>query len=175
MPCLTSTSTLKVCVGILLPSSYPNEIVTDDGHYFHRHQVIDEIVKLHLYLGHKLGENLNPMAVREGVETMIENSSLGQYVLAWTENDQVIGQLEIKKTFEAWYNSAYWYLDNYVVFPEFQKKGVGTILLNYVKKLADMEGIGCLRLYVANHNIDAEAFYTHRGFYAKGHMMEYQF
>jgi ribosomal protein S18 acetylase RimI-like enzyme len=175
MSFLALNPTLKVSVGILITNSSSNEIiVTSNGHRFLRNRVIEEIVELNLYLGQKLGENLDAGAVRNGVETMLENPSLGQYVLAWGENNQVIGQLQIKRIFEVWYNSVYWYLDNYVVSPEFQNKGVGTILLNYVKKLAVTTGIDCFRLYVSKDNTNAETFYFHRGFYTKGHMMEYQ-
>jgi len=163
---------LKVKIGILMHSEKSDYLVTDSGYHLSREYVIRELVALHMYLGNRLGENLNPGTVQSGIQMLLENPRLGQCLVAWCEKNRILGQLEIKKPFEVWHNASYWYLDNYVVLPEFQKRGVGTEMLNYVKRIAHTEHPEYISLYVGTQNIEAKEFYSNRGFTSRGDLMK---
>jgi len=169
---LMKNSLLKVKVGILMYSEKSDYLVTDSGYHLDREYVIRELVALQMYLGNKLGEKLNPNTVQSGIQVLLENPQHGQCLVAWCEKNRIMGQLEIKKPFEVWHNASYWYLDNYVVLPEFQKRGVGTEMLNYVKRIAHTEHPEYISLYVGTQNIEAKEFYSNRGFISRGDLMK---
>jgi ribosomal protein S18 acetylase RimI-like enzyme len=113
--------------------------------------------------------------VIDGVKSILENPSLGHVILAWRHSDnRILGQVEIKKPFEVWYNSGYWYIDNHVVFPNDQEKAVGSALLDYVKNNAKNEGVNRLRLYVGHMNEKAKTYYKSYGFQSVGDLFEYR-
>jgi GNAT superfamily N-acetyltransferase len=147
----------KIQVGIFTGSEKSKCCITTGCFNLQRECVINALVDLHLYLGKISGKSLNLHTVRLGIETFLNNPQLGECIVAWYEN-RILGQLEIKKPFEVWYNTSYWYVDNYVVFPEVQRQGVGTKMFDYVKELANAKKIQQLRLYVATQNIGARQF-----------------
>src|SRR5947208_3167744 len=124
-------------ISTVLPSTNPTQVITNHGFILQREQVIESLVRLHLQLGETYEVRLNPQRVAAGVKAMLENPALGHVVLAWRSSDhRVVGQLEVKKPFEVWYNAGYWYIDNHVVFEYDQRETVGTALLDYVSREA---------------------------------------
>ena len=118
---------------------------------------------------------LNPQRVAAGVKAMLENPSLGHVVLAWRCSDhRVVGQLEVKKPFEVWYNAGYWYIDNHVVFEYDQREMVGTALLDYVSREAQNNEVERLRLYVGHMNEKAKGYYSKYGFKPIGDLFEFK-
>lgn len=162
------------CVSTVFCSTDPTQLYTASGHILPRQAVIESIVQLHYHLAEIYGISLNREIVTAGVNSMLQNPSFGHIILAWRRGDnQVMGQLEIKRLFEVLYNAEYWYIDNHTVFPSAQKQSVGSALLDYVKEEAVDKGVDRLRLYVGHMNEVAKAFYANYGFQSLGELLEY--
>lgn len=143
------------------------------GVFLERHRVLNRLVELSVMLGEQHETALDPAKVRLGVENMLRNPLLGQYVVAWSNDDRILGMMELKKRFESWHNHSDWHIDNFIVFQEFRSHGIGTKMLEYVKRAATLEGMDALWLEVAYANEQVLGFYEKRGFMRKGHLLEY--
>ena len=160
-------------ISTVLASNHPTQVYTACGQVLSREVVTESMVRLHHHLAGIYGVSLSHPIVTDGVKSILENPALGHVVLAWRRSDnRIVGQLEVKKPFEVWYNAGYWYIDNHVVFPDDQEKAVGTALLNYVKNDAKNEGVARLRLYVGHMNEKAKTYYTGYGFQSIGDLFE---
>lgn len=160
-------------ISTVLSSTNPTQVHTTSGQILSRHAVIESIVRLHYHLARIYGVSLNHQTVTDGVKSILENPALGHVILAWRCSDKrILGQVEIKKPFEVWYNAGYWYIDNHVVFPDDQEKAIGTALLDYVKNNAKNEGVTRLRLYVGHMNEKAMTYYKNYGFQSVGDLFE---
>ncbi len=135
-------------------------------------RLLDSMVDLQIYLARHLGEVLDREIVRAGVKHLLASPHIGQFLIAWSGDGRIVGQVEVKKIFEVWDNAPYWYLDNYVVAPEFQRMGIGARLVEAARRLGKAQGVKCLRLYVAHDNPDAKRFYIRNGFSSHGDLME---
>jgi ribosomal protein S18 acetylase RimI-like enzyme len=144
------------------------------GVFLERQRVLNRLVELSVMLGEQHEAALDPAKVRLGVENMLRNPLLEQYVVAWSNDDRILGMMELKKRFESWYNHSDWHIDNFIVFHEFRNHGIGSKLLDYIKRAAMLEGIEVLWLEVAYANEQVLGFYRKRGFTEKGHLMEYR-
>lgn len=136
--------------------------------------LLDSMVDLQTYLARHLGEALDPEIVRAGVKHLLASPEIGQFLIAWSGDGRIVGQIEVKKIFEVWDNAPYWYLDNYVVAPDFQRMGIGTLMFQAAKRMGKAHGVKCLRLYCAHENPDAKRFYVRNGFYSAGDLLEYR-
>jgi ribosomal protein S18 acetylase RimI-like enzyme len=162
-------------VSTVLSGTHPTQVHTTSGQILSRQDVIESMVRLHQHLAKIYGVSLNHQTVTNGVKSILENPALGHVILAWHRSgNRILGQVEIKRPFEVWYNAGYWYLDNHIVFPNDQEKTVGTALLDYVKNSAKNEGVIRLRLYVGHMNEEAKGYYKNFGFESVGDLFEYR-
>ncbi|NEZ58713.1 GNAT family N-acetyltransferase [Adonisia turfae] len=138
-------------------------------------QTLEAMTYLNEYLALMHGIKVSCPIMRSGIIQMLDNPSLGIYVLAWRASDlRLIGQIEVKEIFEAMYNSRYCYLDNFAVLPEFQKQGIGTALLKYVMHdLKPKNATKYFRLYLSSENCQLRNFYIDRGFSDIGQMLQH--
>ena len=178
---LSSTVPLSSIPNLRVSAVYDNGLsdayVTSSNETLPAQRVLDAIVRLNMYLADELSKGgkkitLDKSTVQHGAAAMLKHKSYGKIVLAWIDDFHIVGQLEVKRTFEVWYSRAYCYVDNFVVDANFHGKGVGSELLRYVARDAHLEQEDRVRLYVDTHNDHAREFYLHRGFDPVGQLME---
>ena len=137
-----------------------------------KENVLSALVNLHLGLARELGAgDLDLQTLASGVRALLDDPRYGRCVLAWT-GGEIVGQLEIKQRFEPWNNAEFWFIDNFVVHPDYRSRGIGTAILRYAREWAHAEGIARIRLYVDQDNVVARGFYENRDFTTKGDLME---
>ena len=108
-------------------------------------------------------KGLDLEALREGVGSLLEDDSLGFYLLA-ESGGTVVGQLMVTTEWSDWRNAHFWWLQSLYVVPEFRRQGVFRLLYQQVCKLASDAGDVCgLRLYVERTNHRAQQAYVNLG------------
>lgn len=172
---VSAVSGLKVAR--VLDGTPSDRIKMANGEFLHKELILDSIVELNSELFQLLrcrgGLDFDPAKVRAGAETLLRNPAFGHYVLAWLDEDRLIGKLELKTClFDVWQNRTYYYIDNFVVSRKYHRKGVGNLLLRIVANEATTNNCERIRLSVDLHNRNALDFYGHRGFESIGHLLE---
>jgi GNAT superfamily N-acetyltransferase len=109
------------------------------------------------------GLTLDPAVCRQGVQAVLGNPVLGQYLVAETPTGPV-GSLLLTTEWSDWRNCAYWWVQSVYVVPEWQGRGVFHALLAEVERRAKQAGSACLRLYVDRSNTRAFDVYRKCGF-----------
>ncbi len=106
---------------------------------------------------------LDPVTIRKGVETALNDLELGFYLIA--ENDGVpVGQLMITKEWSDWRNGEFWWIQSVYVHSDFCKNNVYRTLYNEVISLAKKSKKVCgIRLYVDKNNTIAQKTYSKLG------------
>jgi len=108
-------------------------------------------------------KGLNLEALREGVGSLLEDDSLGFYLLA-ESGGTVVGQLMVTTEWSDWRNANFWWLQSLYVLPEYRRQGVFRLLYERVCELANDAGNVCgLRLYVERSNHRAQQAYVNLG------------
>jgi ribosomal protein S18 acetylase RimI-like enzyme len=161
-------------VSAVMETNSSEQLWAHCGVFLDRHRVLDRLVELSVQLGKLHKEELDAACVRRGIRTMLKNPLLGQFVIAWSNDDRIIGMMELKKRFETWRNHSDWHIDNFIVYQEFRRHGIGTRLMDYVKQAAALEGVESLWLDVMNVNEEVITYYEKRGFVRQGHLMEFK-
>ncbi len=101
--------------------------------------------------------------ISEGVRNMIENPSLGFYIVAESDN-QIIGSLMITTEWSDWRNGIFWWIQSVYVLPEHRRHGVYRNMYKFIKYLAESNPEICgFRLYVEKQNIIAQDTYKALG------------
>jgi len=101
--------------------------------------------------------------LRGGVATLLEDSSLGFYLLAESDG-AVVGQLMVTTEWSDWRNAHFWWLQSLYVAPDFRRLGVFRLLYQRVCQQARDVGNVCgLRLYVERTNHRAQEAYVNMG------------
>jgi ribosomal protein S18 acetylase RimI-like enzyme len=75
----------------------------------------------------------------------------------------VVGQLLITYEWSDWRDRMVWWIQSVHVVPEARRHGVFRALYAFVRREAEAEGAGGLRLYVATTNTRAQAVYAALG------------
>ena len=102
--------------------------------------------------------------VRRGVESALEDSSKGFYLLAIADG-AVAGQAMVTFEWSDWSNGMRWWLQSVYVHPYFRRRGIFRALFQSLQTLAQAEGtVCCFRLYVERDNRGAQAVYQKLGF-----------
>jgi GNAT superfamily N-acetyltransferase len=78
--------------------------------------------------------------------------------------DKVVGFISVVQALSAGYEVGYFHVQGLAVNKEFQHKGIGTKLLNYMENYAKEKGIRCVLLCSGFKRTDAHAFYEHNGY-----------
>ena len=102
-------------------------------------------------------------ALRGGVAALLEDSSLGFYLLAESDGT-VVGQLMVTTEWSDWRNAHFWWLQSLYVAPDFRRRGIFRLLYQRVCQQARDAGNVCgLRLYVERTNHRAQEAYVNMG------------
>ena len=109
------------------------------------------------------GLYLQPERIDQGVKTLLQDSSLGFYLLA-EEDGLPIGSLMITTEWSDWRNGLFWWIQSVYVKKEKRRQGVFRDLYQAVQKLAAATPEVCgFRLYVEQQNHTAQKTYQSLG------------
>jgi GNAT superfamily N-acetyltransferase len=108
------------------------------------------------------GLTLNHDILTRGVEAVFIDRTRGRYFVA-ESGDTIIASLLITYEWSDWRNSNVWWFQSVYVIPEFRRKGVFTMMYDYIRGEAIREGVAGLRLYVETTNRRAHKTYKAMG------------
>ena len=119
---------------------------------------------------------LDEAVVRPGVAAVLDDDSLGFYLVAEVEG-QPAGQLMVTFEWSDWRNGLWWWIQSVYVRPEFRRRGVYSALHRRVAEEARAaDGICGIRLYVEQDNTTAQQVYKSLEMYpTRYHMYEVEF
>ena len=122
------------------------------------------------------GLALDEAIVRPGVAAVLDDDSLGFYLVAEVEG-QPAGQLMVTFEWSDWRNGLWWWIQSVYVRPEFRRRGVYSALHRRVAEEARAaDGICGIRLYVEQDNTTAQQVYKSLEMYpTRYHMYEVEF
>ena len=119
------------------------------------------------------GKALVPARVDAGVQRLLNEPSLGFYVVA-VDGDRIVGCLLVTQEWSDWRNGLFWWIQSVFVEADWRRRGVYRALYEFVKGLANADGGVCgFRLYVERDNTIAQETYAALGM-APTHYLIYE-
>lgn len=101
--------------------------------------------------------------ITAGVQGLIENPSLGFYLMA-ERNGELVGSLMVTTEWSDWRNGVMWWIQSVYVVPNARRQGIYRALYQRVKELAEENRNVCgFRLYVEKENSVAQCTYRALG------------
>jgi len=91
------------------------------------------------------------------------------------EDDQIIGRASIYLIFNNFHKRPYGFIEDVFINDEFRGKGIGTKLIEELKKEAEKNNCYKLILDLENENLGAQRLYTRLGFVEIGKKMRFNF
>jgi GNAT superfamily N-acetyltransferase len=117
------------------------------------------------------GKVLIPARVDAGVRRLLDEPSLGFYVIA-ADGDHLVGCLLVTHEWSDWRNGLLWWIQSVFVELGWRRRGVYRALYEFVQKLADTDGGVCgFRLYVEKHNTVAQRTYAALGMHPTDYLV----
>lgn len=108
-------------------------------------------------------KELPEATISAGVRTLLENPSLGFYVVAEIDG-KIAGSLMITTEWSDWRNGDFWWIQSVYVRPDYRRTGIYRALYDFVKRNAAEAGQVCgFRLYVERDNHIAQKTYESIG------------
>ncbi|NNE65092.1 MAG: GNAT family N-acetyltransferase [Pyrinomonadaceae bacterium] len=118
------------------------------------------------------GIELDPLELAKGVSSVFEDERKGYYVVAESENRQIVGGLLIVYEWSDWRNAWFWWITSVFIIPDYRGKGIYRRLYEFVKQEARKEGnVHGFRLYVDIENTAAQQVYEKVGMFASQYML----
>jgi ribosomal protein S18 acetylase RimI-like enzyme len=109
------------------------------------------------------GKSLLPERVNPGVLRLLNDASLGFYVVA-ERSGSVVGSLMITNEWSDWRNGLFWWIQSVYIVPAARRQGVYRALYDFVRDMARADpGICGFRLYVEKDNNTAQRTYRSLG------------
>lgn len=105
---------------------------------------------------------LDVAVVRQGVRALLEERAPGRYWVAEHEGHSV-GQTLTTYEWSDWRNRMVWWIQSVYVVPSARMHGVFGQLYTSIRKAAQREGAGGIRLYVDTTNARAQKVYAALG------------
>ena len=107
-------------------------------------------------------KHLEDSILREGVRAVLEDDSLGLYIVA-VDGDRVAGCLMVTREWSDWRNGVFWWIQSVYVHADFRRQGVYRKLYEHVQSLAAGQNVCGFRLYVEKDNTVAQKTYESMG------------
>jgi GNAT superfamily N-acetyltransferase len=108
-------------------------------------------------------KELDSIKVQAGVAAVLQNDSLGFYLIAEVDG-HVAGQLLITSEWSDWRDGFFWWIQSVYVSPEYRRRGVYRALDSHVRDVARKRGdVRGVRLYVERNNHTAQMVYRNLG------------
>lgn len=109
------------------------------------------------------GKSLLPERVNPGVLRLLNDASLGFYVVAERAGG-VVGCLMITNEWSDWRNGLFWWIQSVYILPDARRQGVYRALYDFVREMARADhGVCGFRLYVEKDNTAAQRTYRSLG------------
>ena len=109
------------------------------------------------------GKRLIPEIVDAGVLRLLQQPSLGFYVVA-VDQDAIVACLLVTHEWSDWRNGLLWWIQSVFVEAGWRRRGVYRELYRFVQELALVEpGVCGFRLYVEKDNVTAQKTYQALG------------
>ncbi len=117
------------------------------------------------------GVELIPEIILTGVRKLINNDTLGFYLVAEV-NSEIVGSLMVTTEWSDWRNGQFWWIQSVYVIPSWRRKGLYRRLYTQVKQLAEKNVNVCgYRLYVEKANVVAQSTYDNVGMHETHYKM----
>ena len=117
------------------------------------------------------GKSLIPQRVDAGVKRLIDEPSLGFYVVA-TDGASIVACLLVTQEWSDWRNGLFWWIQSVFVEQNWRRQGVYSSLYEYAKELAAADPQVCgFRLYVEKDNVIAQQAYAALGMGATDYLI----
>jgi GNAT superfamily N-acetyltransferase len=97
-----------------------------------------------------------------GVREVLRDAGRGFYLIA-LEEETVVGQLMVTYEWSDWRNRQIWWLQSIYVTKAWRRRGVMTVLLSSVRRMARDRDVAALKLYVHRDNAAAMRAYERAG------------
>jgi len=108
----------------------------------------------------------------QGVQAVIHDPAKGSYLVAESDDRNVIGQLLVTFEWSDWRNGVFWWVQSVYVHPDHRGQGVYKALYQETLARAQSAGNVCgIRLYVERDNRRAKQTYLSQGMYATDYEM----
>lgn len=109
------------------------------------------------------GISLDQDILQKGIQAVFDDGEKGQYYLAVKEG-KAIATLLITREWSDWRNGTVWWIQSVYVEKQHRKSGVFKKMYEYLKNaVIEDSSVRGLRLYVDNHNENAQAVYRQLG------------
>lgn len=109
------------------------------------------------------GKALLPERVTPGVQRLLDDPSLGFYLVA-EQAGSVVGSLMVTNEWSDWRNGLFWWIQSVYIVPAARRQGVYRALYDFVRDMARADpGICGFRLYVEKDNTAAQRTYSSLG------------
>ena len=114
---------------------------------------------------------LDHSVILPGVTTMLQDNSLGYYLVALKE-ESVVGCLGATFEWSDWRNGLFWWIQSVFVLPEYRAQGVFSSMYKAVRTRAREDSRSCgIRLYVERENKKAYSTYIGLGMQETGYRL----
>ena len=119
---------------------------------------------------------LSPATLASGVRALFDNPQFGFYVMAEARGAgdavECAGSLMITYEWSDWRDGLFWWVQSVYVRAEHRRRGVYTVLYEFVKRLAAADPrVRGFRLYVERENAAAQKTYERLGMSASHYVM----
>lgn len=109
-------------------------------------------------------KTLDPATLRRGVQRLFDEPSHGRYLVAESEQGEVVGCLMITYEWSDWRDGQIWWIQSVYVDPGHRRRGIFKKLYHAVRELGSEAGGVCgYRLYVERDNARAQQTYASLG------------
>ena len=105
-----------------------------------------------------------------GVHAVFQNEGLGRYFVA-ENSGKVIASLLITYEWSDWRNTNVWWFQSVYVTPDFRRRGVFSLMYEFIRAEAEKNGVAGLRLYVESENSAARKTYEAMGMSSEHYTM----
>jgi ribosomal protein S18 acetylase RimI-like enzyme len=117
------------------------------------------------------GKVLLPERVNPGVVRLLDDPSLGFYVVA-EQAGSVVGSLMITNEWSDWRNGLFWWIQSVYVEADWRRRGVYRRMYDRIRELAQADPAICgFRLYVEKENAVAQRTYAGLGMEPTDYLM----
>jgi GNAT superfamily N-acetyltransferase len=117
------------------------------------------------------GKALDPETLGRGVRRVFDEPTIGQYLVAQDEQEEIVGCLMIVSEWSDWRNAQVWWIHSVFVDPRHRRKGVFKLLYQAVRERGEAAGVCGYRLYVERDNARAQQTYQDLGMQRADYLM----